>query len=73
MGRVRINLHNEDGTPINPDIASKQALLLNIVQLIPQLASRKLKQQQQQQQQQVQQAKPKQEPAGGKRGGRRRR
>lgn len=39
-GRVRIQLKNEDGTAINPDLASKRQILKYVGQMIPQLKSR---------------------------------
>eukprot|EP00937_MAST-01D_sp_MAST-1D-sp2_P005269 g5269.t1 len=40
-GRVRVRLLKDDGTPSNPDMTNKKALLIACGELIPKLASRK--------------------------------
>lgn len=39
-GRVRVQLKHDDGTPINPDLASRKQVLKYVGQMIPQLKSR---------------------------------
>lgn len=39
-GRIRLQLKNEDGTAINPDLATRRQVLKYIGQMIPQLKSR---------------------------------
>lgn len=39
-GRIRLQLKNEDGTAINPDLATRRQILKYVGQMIPQLKSR---------------------------------
>jgi signal recognition particle subunit SRP19 len=39
-GRIRLQLKNEDGTAINPDLANRRQILKYVGQMIPQLKSR---------------------------------
>ncbi|CRL06795.1 CLUMA_CG019427, isoform A [Clunio marinus] len=39
-GRVRVQIKHEDGTPINPDLATRREILKYIGGMIPQLKSR---------------------------------
>lgn len=39
-GRIRVQLKNGDGTPINPDLDNRRKLLRYVGQMIPQLKSR---------------------------------
>lgn len=34
-GRVRVKLRNDDGSPVNPDIPSRRALLVKVAELVP--------------------------------------
>ncbi|PRW57351.1 signal recognition particle 19 kDa -like [Chlorella sorokiniana] len=34
-GRVRVKLRNDDGSPVNPDIPSRRALLIKVAELVP--------------------------------------
>eukprot|EP00887_Chlorella_sp_A99_P002125 scaffold21.g2125.t1 len=34
-GRVRVLLRNEDGSPVNPDVANRRTLLLKVAELVP--------------------------------------
>ncbi|KAF4522722.1 hypothetical protein B566_EDAN010928 [Ephemera danica] len=39
-GRLRVQLKEEDGTPCHPDIPTREAVMLHLAQMIPQLKSR---------------------------------
>jgi signal recognition particle subunit SRP19 len=39
-GRIRMQIKHDDGTPINPDLASRRQVLKYVGQMIPQLKSR---------------------------------
>lgn len=39
-GRIRVQLKNEDGSAINPDLANRRQILKYVGQMIPQLKSR---------------------------------
>uniref|UniRef100_A0A0B6ZER9 Signal recognition particle 19 kDa protein n=1 Tax=Arion vulgaris TaxID=1028688 RepID=A0A0B6ZER9_9EUPU len=54
-GRVRVQLKNEDGTPLLPEFPNRQSLLLYLGQTIPKLKSRAQSQSSSQAQQQQQQ------------------
>ncbi|BFZ16228.1 hypothetical protein BsWGS_19267 [Bradybaena similaris] len=54
-GRVRVQLRNEDGTPVQPQFPNRMSLLLHLGQTIPKLKSRPQQSSSQSQQQQQQQ------------------
>lgn len=39
-GRIRLQIKNEDGTPINPDLATRMQVLKYVASTIPQLKAR---------------------------------
>lgn len=39
-GRIRVQLRNDNGLPINPDLPTRDALLMHLGTMIPQLKSR---------------------------------
>ena len=43
-GRIRVQLKNDDGTPVNPDFPSRDSVLLHLGTLIPKLKTRQSKQ-----------------------------
>lgn len=43
-GRIRIQLKNDDGSPINPDLPTRESIMLHLGQTIPKLKSRATKQ-----------------------------
>ncbi|XP_033214309.1 signal recognition particle 19 kDa protein [Belonocnema kinseyi] len=43
-GRIRVQLKNDDGTPVNPDFPSRDSVLLHVGTLIPKLKTRQSKQ-----------------------------
>ncbi|KAL5291006.1 SRP19 family protein [Megaselia abdita] len=42
-GRIRVQLKNDDGTPVNPEFPTRESLLVYIGEKIPQLKSRQNK------------------------------
>eukprot|EP00958_Prasinococcus_capsulatus_P024324 scaffold3772_cov390-Prasinococcus_capsulatus_cf.AAC.2 len=40
-GRLRVKLRNEDGTPVNPEIATRRSLMYEIAKLVPKHQGRK--------------------------------
>lgn len=42
-GRIRVQLKNDDGTPVNPEFPNRDSLLVYIGEKIPQLKSRQNK------------------------------
>ncbi|XP_049855192.1 signal recognition particle 19 kDa protein, partial [Schistocerca gregaria] len=43
-GRIRVQLKNDDGTPFNPDLPTRDSIMLYLGQMIPKLKSRSGKQ-----------------------------
>ncbi|KAI5727355.1 hypothetical protein M8J77_001259 [Diaphorina citri] len=43
-GRARVQLKNDDGSPVNPDFPTREAVMLHLGALIPKLKSRQGKQ-----------------------------
>lgn len=39
-GRIRIQLRNDDGTPLNPQFPTRDSIMLHLGTMIPQLKSR---------------------------------
>ncbi|CAM0946271.1 unnamed protein product [Alopecurus aequalis] len=44
VGRVRVQLTNDDGTPVNPEIRTKKQLMIQIAELVPKHHGRTKKQ-----------------------------
>uniref|UniRef100_A0ACD5Z5Y0 Uncharacterized protein n=2 Tax=Avena sativa TaxID=4498 RepID=A0ACD5Z5Y0_AVESA len=44
VGRVRVQLTNDDGTPVNPSIRTKKQLMIQIAELVPKHHGRTKKQ-----------------------------
>ena len=63
-GRVRVQIKNEDGTPVKEEYATRKSIMIKCGELIPQLASRAARAKQIEQVQQAQKA-----AAGGGAGG----
>jgi signal recognition particle subunit SRP19 len=61
-GRVKVQIHEKDGSLINPEIPTKNALLLKLAELIPQLPTRiqRLEKKKEEQNKSVQQQQSKQ-------------
>lgn len=51
IGRIRVQLKNDDGTPCNQQYANRDSVLLHVTEMIPKLKTRQAKPEQQQQQQ----------------------
>uniref|UniRef100_A0A1B6D4C1 Signal recognition particle 19 kDa protein n=1 Tax=Clastoptera arizonana TaxID=38151 RepID=A0A1B6D4C1_9HEMI len=43
-GRIRVQMRNDDGTPLNPDLHTREAIMLHLGQMIPKLKTRSGKQ-----------------------------
>lgn len=41
-GRIRVQLKNDDGTPLNPEFPTRESILLHLGTKIPMLKSRQL-------------------------------
>ncbi|XP_044761427.1 signal recognition particle 19 kDa protein [Coccinella septempunctata] len=42
-GRIRVQLKNNDGTPVNPDYPTRDSLLIHLGEMIPKLKTRNVK------------------------------
>ncbi|XP_073980656.1 signal recognition particle 19 [Rhodnius prolixus] len=40
IGRIRVQLRNDDGTPLNPDFPSRTSVMLHLCSMIPKLKTR---------------------------------
>ncbi|KAK9882174.1 hypothetical protein WA026_019688 [Henosepilachna vigintioctopunctata] len=42
-GRIRVQLKNDDGTPVNPTLPTRESVLIHLGEMIPKLKSRNVK------------------------------